>query len=359
MNNKNKIKICFVNPKKSGIGYHRLEIPFSNIATVSNDIFDITSTNGFTNEFNPGKFDIIVLNRLMMQDEDWLLRAKEMGVKIILDLDDWIYLPEWHHARHNNYYPEIEKRIISAINHADVIWSASEKMKSLLINEFPGKEVIYVPNAIDFTQKQFIPLDKKDYTRHNKYTIGYIGASNHHMDLSLVAQSFADMYNPKYRGKYAILLAGISDTSNNTSNYWSNIIGIMTSNGYLPHEDFISINATDAYNYAFSYNMVDLLIAPLYKDTFTECKSNIKILEAGAFSKPIICSNVEPYKEFISKGLVYTSDKDWSKHMGELVLNPEKGIKLGKRLHEYVREHYDIDVVNIIREDSLIELFEK
>ena len=109
-------------------------------------------------------------------------------------------------------------------------------------------------------------------------------------------------------------------------------------------------------NYALPYNLMDAALAPLCSDKFSQCKSNLKVLEAAAFSLPIICSNVEPYKEFIQQGLVLTPNGNWDGIMRSLISNPKKGIEMGKKLHEYVRENYDIKVVNKKRYESIINL---
>jgi glycosyltransferase involved in cell wall biosynthesis len=101
---------------------------------------------------------------------------------------------------------------------------------------------------------------------------------------------------------------------------------------------------------------MDCALAPLCNDKFSLCKSNLKVLEAGAFSLPIICSNAKPYMEFIDKGLVLTPKGDWDGCIRGLIDNPKKGIELGKRLNEYVRENYDIKIVNKKRYESIINL---
>jgi len=45
--------------------------------------------------------------------------------------------------------------------------------------------------------------------------------------------------------------------------------------------------------------------------------------------------------------------------MKSLISNPIKGIQLGAKLHEYVKENYDIKVVNKKRYESIINLMNK
>ena len=336
------VKIIYINEKESGIGYHRLQVPFANMDEDYKDL-DIKGTNGFTLDFHPRQFDIVVLNRLYKHDEDYLLKAKDSGCKIILDIDDWIQLPEYHH-KDGIRDKIVEKRILDAISYADVIWTASSYLKECLKDYHDN--IVYVPNGIDFTQPQFIPRKEKQ----DKYTIGWIGANNHHLDLKKLAEPFKKLLKNK---NHKLLLGGYNESS---KEYYEYIESIFTSNFQRDPNQYQRVEWMDIMNYALMYNLMDCALAPLNSDKFSLCKSNLKVLEAGAFSLPIICSNVEPYKEFIENGLVITPRGNWDGILKSLIDNPKKGIEMGKRLHEYVRENYDIKVVNKKRYESIINL---
>jgi len=336
------VKIIYINEKESGIGYHRLQVPFANLDEDYKDL-DIKGTNGFTLEFHPKQFDIVVLNRLYKHDEDYLLKAKQSGCKIILDIDDWIELPEYHYK--DGIRDSIfEKRILDAIGYADVIWTASEYLKEYL-KEYHSN-IIYIPNGIDFKQPQFIPNKQPQ----DKYCIGWIGANNHHLDLKKLKEPFKKLLKNK---NHKLLLGGYNDTS---KEYYEFIEGIFTSDSTRHPSQYMRVEWMDIKNYALMYNLMDCALAPLNTDKFSQCKSNLKVLEAGVFSLPIICSNVEPYKEFIEKGLVLTPKGDWDGVMKSLISNPKKGIELGARLHEYVKENYNIKKINELRYNSIISL---
>ena len=340
------IKVCYINPERNGIGYHRLEIPFHNLSEDFKDL-KVYGTNGFTAEHLPTRYDIIVLNRHSWQSEPYIEMAKDAGVKIILDLDDIIEISEWHGAHDGINTPQIVDRIYQTIDMADGIWCASEYLQSTF-----NKESTYIPNAIDFTQPQFIPQPKKM----DRYTIGWVGAANHIKDIELLYEPLKKLLSRK---DYNILLGGVGSGDEETVKYWQYVEGLMTSAGQLPTEHFIKIERQTPYNYAFIYNLMDCVLAPLAKGEFQKCKSNIKIIEAGAFSLPVICSNIEPYKEFIDAGVVYPSAGQWDKTMKELISAPIKGQRKGALLHEYVREHFDIKKVNQKRYDSIINVMDQ
>jgi glycosyltransferase involved in cell wall biosynthesis len=335
-------KIVYINERDSGVGYHRLQVPFANLDEDYKDL-EIKGTNGFTLDFHPAQFDIVVLNRMYKHDEDYLLKAKQSGCKIILDLDDWIYLPDYHY-KDGVKDSIVLKRVLDAISYADVIWTASEYLKQCL--QPYHNNIIYVPNGIDFAQPQFVPQKKQQ----DKYTIGWIGANNHQLDLKKLKEPFTKLLKNK---NHKLLLGGYNDTS---KQYYQLLEQIFTSDFTRPTNQYIRVEWMDIMNYAVMYNLMDCALAPLCDDTFSLCKSNLKVLEAGAFSLPIICSNVEPYKEFIEQGLVLTPKGDWDGVMRGLISNPKKGIELGARLHDYVKQKYNIKKINKIRYESIISI---
>lgn len=337
-------RICAIVEEKSGVSYHRLEIPIHNLN--ENYDLDFMICNGFTLEHLPD-YDVIILNRVSRHAETfgYLLQAKENGCKIILDLDDWIELPEWHGKHDGMITPIIEEQIRKTIDIADVVWCASELLRSHVSALYPSKVVLYISNGIDFAQPQFTPNRKKQ----SRYTIGWIGGASHQNDLLKLAGPLSKLLKQK---NYNIMLGGYSKSS---KEYWTGIERIFTTNYHLKPEHFMKVNALDCYNYAMMYNLMDCALAPLCDDIYSSCKSNIKVLEAGAFSLPIICSNVGPYKEFIKEGLVFQGG-DWAGHIKSLISNPKRGEKIGAALHEYVKENYDINTINKLRIQSIKSL---
>jgi glycosyltransferase involved in cell wall biosynthesis len=341
-----KIKVCFVMAGRNGVDYHRLEIPFNKLNEKYSDL-EITGVNGFTLDNPPTDFDVIVLNRCSRQAEPYIQMAKDSGVKIILDLDDWIEVPSYSNHHDGINTPIVENEIKWTLTMADEIWCASQFLADSILIEVPDlTPVRYVPNAIDFDQPQFQLQTRKQ----DKYTIGYVAGSTHHKDVELLYNPLMNLLTQK---DYNLLVAGYAK-QNDT--YWNYITGIFTSGGNLDPRRYQKIEQMDVYNYALSYNLCDLVLAPLAKNLFNQCKSNLKVLEAGAFNLPIICSNIEPYKEFISQGLVYASEGNWDKRIKELIKSPAKGAKMGVKLGEYVREYYNIELINKKRYESITNI---
>lgn len=339
-------RICALIEERTGVSYHRIEIPVASFNDTHKDEFKMMIANGFTLQ-HPPDYDIIWLNRVSGKAETftYMKQAKANGTKIVLDFDDWIELPKDHGHNHGMFTPIIQEQIRRTIDLADVIWAASECLRDELLKLYPSKEIIYIPNAIDFSQPQFIPVPRKQ----QRYTIGWIGGTSHQHDLEKLLMPLKKLLPSK---DYNIMLGGYSKTS---PEYWDYVCSLLSSMGKLPDGRFLKVEALDCYNYAFMYNLLDLSLAPLCDDIYSRCKSNIKVLEAGAFNLPIICSWVDPYMEFISQGLAYQG-VEWTGRIQHLIKNPAAGIKMGETLGKYVREHYDIRVVNKLRYESIKKL---
>ena len=98
---------------------------------------------------------------------------------------------------------------------------------------------------------------------------------------------------------------------------------------------------------------------------FNQVKSQLKVVEAGAHHCPIICSNYGPYTiddiegkiDGKQKGFLIDENTDsqykWQECMNFYLDNPDKIKEHGENMFEYVRDNYEIKVVNQKR----VELF--
>jgi glycosyltransferase involved in cell wall biosynthesis len=120
--------------------------------------------------------------------------------------------------------------------------------------------------------------------------------------------------------------------------------------------------------YGTMYNEADVVVTPLKNlNTFNMVKSQLKVVEAGAHHCPIICSNYGPYTiddiegkiDGKQKGFLVDEINDspmkWYECMKYYVENPDKVKEHGENMYEYVRDNYEIGIVNQKR----VDLFKK
>ncbi len=84
---------------------------------------------------------------------------------------------------------------------------------------------------------------------------------------------------------------------------------------------------------------LDLAIAPLEHNRFNECKSNLKVLEYGALGIPVVCSDIEPYRN-APVARVQNRTADWLEAIRARLDDLDSAAAEGNRLRQWVHEHW-------------------
>jgi hypothetical protein len=107
-------------------------------------------------------------------------------------------------------------------------------------------------------------------------------------------------------------------------------------------EGYIRQPALSIDRYANIFNLIDIVFAPLEDSEFCRCKSELKGIEAGHFSKMLMCSDISTYKMFEGKCFMSNDVAEWNKMLNKIQENPKIIIDYRNKLHAYVLKHYDI-----------------
>jgi len=402
----------------TGLNYHRLLIPHKHL--VDNYDYKVTTATSLdvVSDDDLKDFQIVVFLRLVDTNgrtKEVIDRAKKIGLKVILDIDDYWHLHPKHEMSARYKANKIPEQTVDAITYSDWVTTTTPHFADK-IKEF-NKNVTVLPNSIDKTEMQFVPNPvESDRTR-----IGWIGGVFHKEDLKLVYNGFKDVWKKVKHDKFQLCLGGWNYpdrleyiksvlTNPNISNdlrLLFNSYKIYLEQGTnVPHKyifneslgnvqqyDLIEGYFTDFYKYpkdkdyneylqkrvydgnelsddkpykrmkgltadryATMYNEIDVSLVPLLESNFNSYKSQIKIIEAGWFKKAAIVSSVMPYLVDCNKGnsiLISPSKRGdgWGAAMKSLILNPNKKEDLAEALHEHVVANYDMDIVNKVRND--------
>src|SRR5574337_897705 len=100
-------------------------------------------------------------------------------------------------------------------------------------------------------------------------------------------------------------------------------------------------------------------LAPLAPNEFNRCKSNLKLLEAGAKGIPLLASDVAPYRSGadVRCAMLASNAGEWEANMRACRAYPWLAAEMGAALAAHVREHYHLDKVNEIRR-QIVESFD-
>ncbi len=112
------MKILVLTQSFSGCGYHRLMLPVSLMQKEKARITDV-----FPEDFD---FDIVNINRLWPKNDLIELRKKH-GFKLVVDVDDFWILDNWHLDFDTYNAHNVDVRIIKHIREADLVTCTHER----------------------------------------------------------------------------------------------------------------------------------------------------------------------------------------------------------------------------------------
>ena len=99
---------------------------------------------------------------------------------------------------------------------------------------------------------------------------------------------------------------------------------------------------------------LDLMLIPRRETYFNKCKSNLKLLEAGALEIPVIASSFpdkdSPYDKDLNgeNGFLAKDEAEFRLYTEKLINDKELRRKVGKNAREYVYENYNIEVWQVV-----------
>lgn len=315
MSNKKWSKLKIDAKPHSGCDYHRIVMPFNN------------------NNIQPKK-DVVVFNRIHSKGAEYVLSLKRQGVKIVVDLDDFYQLNPEHYLA--SLYESNTHAIVAMVKLADVVIVTTEYLAYKI--RHLNRNVVVIRNALPFDSGQFtLSNDRSSGT-----PVVWAGGASHEPDLRLVSNTFDDEL---------LTIAGYEASQSITGQEWIKI------RRNLPNAKY-KADVKDLDNYMSVYESHAIAIAPLVDNDFNNCKSNLKVLEAGAKGIPIVCSKVLPYFNPVdARAVAYAENKaEWHYEIVKLLRNPNYREDRGLFLAEHVRTHYNLADANELRRQVIESL---
>ena len=328
------MRILLVTGQKiMGGEYHRLIVPHSKMHLHGHEVSQMASIDHVP-ESQLSQFDLIIasrsISRIGNEENVWKI-LKRLGIPVIIDTDDHYQLSDSHVLKKEWKLNHRAEALIYNFSQADAIMVTTPYLK-YVVSQF-NKNVEVFPNTIDFEQPQFIPNPEIAAMKSDLVNIGWSGSVTHLEDLQLIEGEILSLNKSPYKD-YKFMLAGFYDGDS----IWHKYEKIFTSNYILGDNNYGRINAADVYSYAQAYNLMDIGLIPLRYNEFNRAKSELKMLEMGAFGLGVIVSDVESYQWMSKHGknCLVAGKKDWYKSMRRLIENPELRKDLGSQLKEDV-----------------------
>ncbi|PIQ86323.1 MAG: hypothetical protein COV74_05515, partial [Candidatus Omnitrophica bacterium CG11_big_fil_rev_8_21_14_0_20_45_26] len=254
-------------------------------------------------------------------------KRKKTGV----DLDDFIFLDE------NEYPTGVDSTLLPELLKQSHFVSTTTAQ---LANELrPFNSSCYViPNAIDFNRYQSAQIKSlaahsaaKQITRwqnEKRIVLGWVAGHAQQVDLELFHSIYQALPNPLHK-KVSFLLIGTSPKGPLSNLKATNIA--FTQN--IPWQEFPAL-----------IRLLNGNLALLADTRFNRCKSELKVIEAGFFGVPAICSKVGIF-EFIAKQnaciAVENKPQNWCAAIEHFVNEKEFRLQYAQRVRYFVLSGYD------------------
>lgn len=351
--------LMVVNPNIGGVEYHRQLIPHYHLYAKYKDELEISQCFEIESKSDSflRQFHIVQFSRSLSYTgnyEKTARRLKKLGIKILVDIDDYWNLPEYHmlHAQYKAH--DVGMAQVYSLINADHITTSTaylaDKIKGL------NKNVTVLPNAIDPSQPQFtVSPENSD---NEKVHFGWMGGACHWQDVKPLKHSFHLLHtDERVRNRYQFHLFGYNISP--PKSVYLDYEKVFTNYYQCADATYKRWHGTNVYSYATGYNEIDVAIAPLIDDTFNKCKSQLKLIEAGFMKKAFICSDVLPYQldGRHKKNCLMVENRNvltgWYEAMKKCIRNPSLVQDLAEALFETVKIRYHIDTVN----DARIQLY--
>lgn len=257
---------------------------------------------------------------LLMAMRDWKQK------KLIVDVDDNLVNLNQDHPSYAVYQDkqlDVSGWAQRSMMYADLVVTTNEFLKELY---WPLNHNIFIsPNSMDLNE-----ISKYPKKKNKKITIGWAGAAGHTDNLKLILEPLKAILK-----KYDVEFMSFGDKIQE-----------------LPGKNQPFVSMSEYYK-TYAKCGFDIAIAPLNDTRYNRGKSNLRLIEAGAFKIPVVASPNGPYKKFPC--LYAQTQEEWYKSLEALVLSENLRKRYADKAYQEVKNKYNVEV----NSPKLLEAFER
>jgi glycosyltransferase involved in cell wall biosynthesis len=279
-------------------------------------------------------WDVIVFKLIMLESvASKMKKAKEMGQKIVVDIDDWFEGLSESNLAHKMTDPKVNPKnnrdhYMYIIDNADAIITSTPFLYNFYKEKKGMENVFMVRNGIDIDRWR----QRNDHSR-GLPTFGWVGATPWRSnDLETLSPFFG-----KFLEKNRVSFHHSGHIKN--ANYARQQLGI-------PESLKTSVQPMEPISrYPQMFRKIDVGIVPLRDVGFNHAKSTIKGLEYAASGVPFISSWSPEYEILEGQGIgrVARNEEEWLHHLEEM-LNPKKRKEDAQRNLEGIKRHQSMKI---------------
>ena len=262
-------------------------------------------------------------------------KAKQLGLKVVFDIDDLVFnyrdinlIKATTHEKSFAYWAGYIWGIRRIAKRVDAFLATNEFLAKKLKHSFE-KPVAVIPNSLHAIQ--VIHSDTKHLQKikpHKGFVLGYFsGSPTHAKDFGLIEPEILKFLQKHDDAKLKII--GYMDFSPRAK--------ALLDSGRIEFQ-----NPVDFERLQDEIAKVDVNLAPLVNNEFTNCKSELKFFEAAAVETTTIASPTYAFKKTIKEGKTgfLARPGEWYKKLEYLYNNPEENHKIALAAKKYCLETY-------------------
>ncbi len=239
------------------------------------------------------------------------------NVTFVHDLDDLLWAIPSDNPNAGAHTPELLTALDTSLRLADLVTTSTEPLAAAL--EARGIAAVIVPNLVDPVDWQVQP---KRAPR-ERLRVGWYGQRNLHIEdlrvLDAVVTALRDRVDFVFYGDIP--------------------------HGLAAHRAELEIyppTALELFPAMLAALDLDILLSPLANNAFNECKSNLRLLQAGMLEYAVIATDIEPHRT-LPVTLVENSPAAWIAAIGERIGELGAVRAEGRALHAAVHAGYTLD----------------
>jgi len=272
--------------------------------------------------------DIVVVQRQCSEGNMMALKQmKDMGLKVIYDLDDDLWsIPGTSPAK--RIFEPVKEGFGRCMEVCEAVTVSTEPLRTAVRTQVPAarkKEIFVIPNGVDFSYLHPAPLPKPE----GRVTVGWGGSNTHQGDVGMA---------------WAALPSLIEELPQ----MYLEVVGMEPPRKLLGHPRVKTRQFCPVGEYISRFPTWgwDITLAPLTEARFNNSKSNIKAIESAAINAVCLMSDVGPYTRFCELSddldwLLCRSTEHWKEKIKALVLDAGLRKDMAARIRRVAEEHFE------------------
>ena len=267
------------------------------------------------------------------------LLANANNLKVAFDLDDCVCGQKNIKTMFNVVSPDIidqeywvntsaQFELVSLL--ADGFIVTNDYLGKVLSDSHDNKPYHVIPNSLNKEQISYSDslLDKKLNNKTDQFAIGYFsGSHTHATDFEVAYLELVELL--KSHKNFKLKIVGMLTLPKSAD--------IFIKNGQIEYTkivDFLTLQRL--------VSNVDVNIAPLANNVFTNCKSELKFFEAALVKTPTIASPTYAFSHSIKHGKtgLLCQPGEWTDAILKIYNEPEFAKNLAENAYAYTKEHY-------------------